>query len=225
MLEISRSKQILINNGYPNSLVDGEIRKFLSHDARPKQTNTNVTHTIFYKNYMNYKYRQDEKSIKDVIKSNVTLKNKNDRIKILIYYKSTRTKELFMKNNLSPKPRDLSKTNVIYDFECQKDECKHLPPAKRRYTGLTTCTISRRLSYHLQNGAILKHSKTHKDKLTRNEIVEWTKIRYREGDVNRLEILEALIILHEDPIINQQDTGKKRILKLYGDERHTHQNQ
>ena len=83
---------------------------------------------------------------------------------------------------------------------------------------MTTCILSRRLSYHLQNGAIINHSKIQREKLTREEIVNWTKIRYRENDVNRLEILEALIILYEDPVINHQDTGKKRILKLYGSE-------
>ena len=123
-----------------------------------------------------------------------------------------------MRNNQSPKVRDLSKTNLIYQFECQKDACKHLPPKEIRYNGLTTCTLSRRLSYHLQNGAILKHSQSHKDKLTRKEIVDWTKIRYRENDANRLEILESLIINYEDPVINHQDIGKTKIIKLYGSE-------
>ena len=39
---------------------------------------------------------------------------------------------------------------------------------------------------------------------------------YSENDQRRLEILEALVILFEDPVINRQDTGKKKILKLYG---------
>jgi len=73
------------------------------------------------------------------------------------------------------------------------------------------------LSYHLQNGAILKPAQQkHLRKLTREEIVSMTKARYYENDINRLEILEALVIRFEDPVINLQDTGKKRILKLYG---------
>ena len=43
-----------------------------------------------------------------------------------------------------------------------------------------------------------------------------TKARYYENDVQRLETLEALIIRFEEPVINRQDTGKKKILKLYG---------
>ena len=122
-----------------------------------------------------------------------------------------------MKNNLQPKPRDLSRTRLVYDFNCQKDECKHLPITQTRYTGITTCQLTRRLTLHLQNGALLAHSQQkHNAKITRKEIVDWTKTRYYENDIRRLEILESLIIRIEDPVLNRQDTGKKRILKLYG---------
>ena len=122
-----------------------------------------------------------------------------------------------MRNNLQSKPRDLSRTRLVYDFNCQKDECIHLPLSQTQYTGLTTCQLTRRLSLHLQNGAPATHSlQVHKCKLSRKDIVSWTKIRYNESDVHRLEILESLIIRFEDPVLNRQDTGKKRILKLYG---------
>ena len=209
MLEISRAKQVLVNNGYSNSLVDAEIRKFLKQESTQKPIPPGVTHKVFYRNFMNPNYRQDEMSIKQIIKSNVTMKDPNNRIQVIIYYKSTKTRDLFMKNNLQPKPRDLSRTRLIYDFDCQKDECEHLPTSLIRYTGVTTCQLTRRLSYHLQNGAIQKHSEQkHNCKLTREEIVQWTKIRCYESDVRRLEILESLIIRFEDPVINLQDTGK-----------------
>ena len=122
-----------------------------------------------------------------------------------------------MKNNQSPKLRELARTNLIYDFNCKIGECMHLPQKQVRYTGLTTCTLSRRLSYHLQNGAIHKHvEQKHNRKVTRQEIVSMTKARYYENDTRRLEILEALIICFEDPHVNKQDTGRTRVLKLYG---------
>ena len=96
-------------------------------------------------------------------------------------------------------------------------DCAHQPRSDVRYSGLTTCTLSRRLTGHLQNGAIKSHSiEKHGRKITRAEIVEMTKARYYVNDFQRLEILEALIILFEDPVINRQDTGRKRILKLFG---------
>ena len=217
LLEISRAKQILINNGYSNNVVDGEIRKFLKNETTPKQVSTRTAHNVYFRNFMNTSYKAEEIALKKVIQSGVTMKNANDKLNVIIYYKTTKTKELFMKNNLVSKPRDLAKTNLIYDFECQEGECQHLPPPQVRYTGLTTCTISRRLSLHLTSGAIQSHFlEKHGRKITRKEIVQWTKIRIRESDINRLEIWEALIILQEDPILNRQDTGKKRILKVYG---------
>ena len=78
--------------------------------------------------------------------------------------------------------------------------------------------ISRRLTLHLQNGAIKIHcEEKHGRKPTRKEIVEMTKARYYENDTQRLQTLEAIIIRFEEPVINRQDTGKKKILKLYGE--------
>ena len=104
-------------------------------------------------------------------------------------------------------------------------QCKHLPIREVRYTGLTTCTTSRRLSLHLQNGAIKKHFEAvHGRPITRKEIVTMTKARYHMSDVRKLEILEALIIRLEDPELNKQDTGKVRFLKLHGTVMHCTQN-
>ena len=60
--------------------------------------------------------------------------------------------------------------------------------------------------------ALEKHGR----KITRQEIVAMTKPRYFQNDVKRLETLEALIISKEDPLLNRQDTGKTRTLRLYG---------
>ena len=66
------------------------------------------------------------------------------------------------------------------------------------------------------NGEIKEHwLQVHRQNIDRKAIVECTKIRYREHDKTRLEILEALIILNEKPEINKQDTGKKRKQTLF----------
>ena len=122
-----------------------------------------------------------------------------------------------MKNNLTPKVRELARTNLIYDFECNIDECARRSRSEVTYSGMTTCTKSRRLTYHLQNGAIKNHALTnHGRKIIRKEIEEMTKTRCYQNDTRRLKILEALIIHFEDPVINRQDTGKRKVLKLYG---------
>ena len=55
----------------------------------------------------------------------------------------------------------------------------------------------------------------HGNKIDRNSIVENTRVRYREQDQNRLEILEAILILFDKPELNRQDTGIKRKLSLF----------
>ena len=108
--------------------------------------------------------------------------------------------------------------NLIYEHICNIGECAHQTNRSDvTYIGLTTCTLSRRLTYHLQNGAIKEHGlNKHGRKPTRDEIVKMTKTRYYESDQQRLETLEALMILKEDPSINRQETGRKRVLKLFG---------
>ena len=123
-----------------------------------------------------------------------------------------------MKNNLSPKVRDLARTNLVYDFRCIVDECAHQQNRSEvTYSGHTTCTLSKRLTFHLQNGAIKKHFiEMHGRKPTRNEIVQMMKARYYINDFQRLETIEALIILQEEPVLNRQDTGRMKVLKLFG---------
>ena len=215
----------MVNNGYSNRLIDIEIKKFLRRDSAEGHPSTSSTHKVFYMNFMNPKYQQNEAAIRKIIKDNVRTVNANDHLQLIVYYKSIKTKDLVMKNNLTPKLRELARTNLIYDFTCSIDACKHLPPRQVRYSGLTKCTLSKRLSFHLQNGAIKKHSESiHGRNITRDEIVSMTKARYYDRDVRRLEILEALIIRLEDPEVNKQDTGKVRVLKLHGTVMHCTEN-
>ena len=166
---------------------------------------------------MNSNYKTDEKVIKDIIKNNVVPKEKTSRIELVIYYKNRKSHQMIMKNNLADNNWSLGKTCVIYQYSCPHDVCKHQSPNNNTYVGYTTMTVSRRLSYHKSNGAITTHSlKEHGRKVTREELVENTVIRYIIPDRRRLETLEALLIKHESPEVNKQDTGIKRTLHLYG---------
>ena len=218
ILEIKRAKQILINNGYSNLEVEKEIKTFLGSLSKPPLgPGKGTIHTLYYQNFMNTKHREDERVLKKILKDNVILKDKDDKLKLVVFYKNMKTRNLVMRNNMTKKPRELAKTNAIYQFQCKKDDCEHLPPRSGAYTGLTKCTVSRRLSIHLQTGAIRQHcEQIHGVRITRKEIERFTRVRYQQRDSIRLEILEALIINAEDPEINRQDTGKVRTLKLYG---------
>ena len=223
--EISRVKQVLVNNGYTNTLIDGIIRNFMDKVTKSTQQNRNTNNDntpplekvrLFYKNQMNTAYKVDEKVLKKIINENVKCKGENGKLQIVIYYNNMKTKNMVMKNNLSGAKRELSQVNVIYEFECPENECFHHPTINNDYLGYTTCTLSRRLSFHLQKGAIVQHyAIKHGKKIDRKTAEQCLKIRYKENNFDRLEILEAIMIMVEKPEINKQDTGKKRILKLF----------
>ena len=131
-----------------------------------------------------------------------------------------------MRNNQAPAFPLLQQTNLIYEYKCVQDECEHLPEVS--YVGLTTTTLSRRITMHLGSGAPKSHTECSHPQLSlsRNAMVENTKIIRKENDMRRLQIYEALIIQEKCPKINNQDTGSSRTLKLFnsnGNRGHNHQ--
>ena len=108
--EIKHAKQILINNGYTNSEVDTEIRRFLTNlNQQTTKTPENNRYVLYFRNYMNTSYQHDERSLKEIITDNISMKNKEDKLQLVIYYKSLKTCNMVIKNNLTPKPRELAK--------------------------------------------------------------------------------------------------------------------
>ena len=60
-----------------------------------------------------------------------------------------------MKNSPPPHPT-LKRTNVVYEYKCNMGDCEHLPSS---YIGMTTTTLSSRLTMHLQKGGPADHAK------------------------------------------------------------------
>ena len=84
------------------------------------------------------------------------------------------------------------------------------------YVGLTQTTLSRRLTYHGQEGGIFSHfEKCHNSKPTREQLTGNTVVIGRAPDRNRLAIKEALHILNLNPSINKQYDNFANVLKLY----------
>ena len=62
-----------------------------------------------------------------------------------------------------------------------------------------------------------KHTdQEHNLKISREMMVSNCTVLYKESNIYKLEILEALLILKKGPLINKQDTGRLRTLKLLG---------
>ena len=99
-----------------------------------------------------------------------------------------------LENCISSPRRAVDRTNVIYEYSCSMEDC-HLLPKYNKYIGYTTCALTRRLTYHLQNGSIKNHEENCQNKkLSRTKIVENTKIIYKNSNFRKLIIMEALLI-------------------------------
>ena len=230
--ELHYVKQMLVNNNYSCQEIDDEIRvtldKFMEKGEREKRKEeeekggrgneeeatdpeTITTLKIYYKNQMTTSYKQDEKTIKNIIHRNVKPKPGN-KIKTIIYYQSPKSSQLIMRNN-ERKEDDLQQTNVVYEYKCTRGDCKLQTTAC--YVGHTTTTLSRRLTMHLQTGGPALHAKNeHRTKVTRKELVENTTILARENNYRRLRILEAAYIHQKMPSLNDQ-MDHKGIITMY----------
>ena len=146
--ELSRVKQVLVNNSYSNKMIDQTIKSFLEkvNNPTPKRNENIETIKVFYKNFMNSSYKVDEKVLKKIVTDNVQCIDKNNKLNIVIYYNNLKTKNMVMRNNLTSNKRELSRTNILYEFKCPNDECIRQQNVNNVYLGYNECTLSRRLS-------------------------------------------------------------------------------
>ncbi len=113
---------------------------------------------------MHYNYKSDEKILKTSIHRNILPTDPNKKIN-LIYYKKFKTSNLVIKNNSSPLIGVLQKNNVIYQFKCLLGDC--ISENNNIYVGLTSTTLSRRLTMHLSDtSSIVQHLKKHSSPTT-----------------------------------------------------------
>ena len=159
---------------------------------------------------MSSNYKHDEKRLKDIITSHV-VGNNDEKVKLFIYYKNKRVKNLFIKNNIHTVPVE-KKSHLVYAYSCKQEGCRPL----NMYIGYTECSLTDRMRNHTQNGSIIKHSMdVHKQKLTTAQILECTKILRFFNTKEELTIAEALIIKEKEPSLNGQKEGEIRVLQIF----------
>ena len=66
---------------------------------------------------MNEQYKKDEKLIKDIISNNVKTTDHNKKMKIIIYNRNCKIKNLIMKNNITGKTYKLVTSHVVYEVQ------------------------------------------------------------------------------------------------------------
>ena len=94
----------LLNMSHPhsNDLNSGHVT-----NANPnnEQQTSDKTIKLFYRNQMTSCYKQTEKELQKIIRDNIKPSENTSNIKLRIYYKNRKLKNLFIKNNPN-KPKD-----------------------------------------------------------------------------------------------------------------------
>ena len=202
--ELTRVSQMLTNNGYCKADIDEVIRRHMNKffDRKENQDPPQEIR-LYYKNIMTSAYSDEEKALKKIIYNNVKPVDPNSQVKLIIYYKTKRTSSLVLKNNCHPPAAALQDVNVVYQYTCNDGDCSRRPST---YIGSTITTLSKRITAHLQDGAIKKHHVTnHADNsFNRKKIEENTVILHKEPNKARLRMTEAVYIHTKSPNINVQ---------------------
>ena len=150
---------------------------------------------------MSTAYKVDERVLRNIINSNVSCINKDTKIQLITYYNSRKVSNLIMSNSEKVGSK-LKHANVVYKFKCPNVDCRL---RNMSYIGMTTTTLSRRITMHLQDGAIKQHfDNVHPREITRKILTENTEIMTVCNDRRRLPILEALYIREYSPALNKQ---------------------
>ena len=128
-------------------------------------------------------------------------------MKINIYYKNKKVKNLFIKNNPNKPEQHF---NVVYQYTCEQGQCTTSQP---KYIGHTTTTIKERFKQHT---AIKKHYReVHNSNITGSEMQRNITILATDHNKQDLAILEALFIKQHRPIINIQTEDFNNTLKIF----------
>ena len=115
-----------------------------------------------------------------------------------------KTSNLVIRNNSTPLIGVLQKTNVIYKFKCPLGDC--ISDNNNIYVGLTSTTLSKRLTMHLSDtSSIAQHLKKHSCPTTqlRKLLIDNTTILEHQNNKQKLQILEALHIRNIQPTLNR----------------------
>ena len=104
LTELKNIKQTLNNNGFPNYIVDTEIKHFINK-TEPHNIENILNHkqsiNLYHKNQFHSNYKIDEHILKNVIQKNVLPTDPTKKVRLIIYYNKLKTSNQIIFNNFS----------------------------------------------------------------------------------------------------------------------------
>ena len=173
-----------------NKTEQHNIDNTLNHDRSIK---------LYYKNQFYSNYKIDEHVLKNLIQKNVLPIDPTKKLWLIVYYNKFKTTNLIISNNSSPST-ELDRTKLVYMFKYPLGDSVF--KENNTYVGLTTTTLSRQLTVHLNDSSSIGlHFKTHsipRSKFRKILVKNATIIAHKNATIIankinelRLQILEA----------------------------------
>lgn len=212
--EIQRIKQLLTNNNFPMDIIDKTVNKFVnSRVNRPPHDTKAEMIELYFENQMTSNYKVEERQLQDIIRKHVQTTNESKYLKLSIFYKNRKLKNLLIKNKPAISNDHTRRHHVVYLYTCDQEGCNSL----HQYVGYTSCTLHERFKMHTQNGSIIKHIReTHNiSKIPRKSLLAATTILRHCPQKRNLIMTEAVLIKELKPNLNSQEEGCDRLLKIF----------
>ena len=214
--ELRRLTQILVNNGYPQCLIDRIINaKIRQKDAnqatstiQSASTNQNID---FYSELHNVSsFKTDTKRLRSIVSKHVLPASSDDNVKLTTFYKPMKLSSKF---STRIRTSDAEKSSLVYQFTCPEPSCNEVT-----YIGYTNQKLISRVKQHrFKESGICKHYlATHNNRPPfSNELIRSFTILYRSGDLMSVKIAEAIAIKNDRPIINTKYDELYDFLRLF----------
>jgi hypothetical protein len=241
MEETNRIQQLLINNNFPNRLVESEIKKFIDSKFyktvspnESRRSNTSLANKDPKENSLQeHPHKTSEKSVtnNNAIKlffrnqmSN-TYKQTEKEMQTIIHQNVKPTENnkklklfIYYKNKKlkhlfirNNSNKPTASFNVVYKYHCDEVHRNNVQGAD--YIGFTRTTLKDRMKQH---ASIKKHYKEeHERNITGSEMLQNVSVLSKSNNRIDLIIMEALYIKQEHPIINIQTDDFNRTLKKF----------
>lgn len=191
--EIKRISQNLINNNFPQLIVEKTINKTIEKLYKNATTELNDTTVVYYKCCNANTFNPDKRYLNDIAKQHI-MSNGDKKFKICVYYKPKKLSSNFSSRTLKPA---LQQHGVVYKFNCNEAGCD------ASYIGHTLNTVETRAKQHkYAPSKIMQHFQTDHNKKPDNTILDFFTILYKSNYSQNVKLAEALLIKKERPYIN-----------------------
>lgn len=205
--ELKRITQSLINNDFPQNLIEKHINNILNSLSNNENETTNNKIIFYYQSQVVNEMKVEESKLKSIINKHIKGTN-NERVVIRSFFKPKKLSSCFSTRMLR---QEHDSVNVVYQYTCYEDGCN------ATYIGYTTNTLRMRMTQHrYKPSKILEHMMSdHGVERLDNDIYNYFKILDRKCDFHDLRLAESLLIRKFKPDINIKYNEMSNFLNVF----------